>query len=131
MTLEASFIIPWIFMTFILSIYFCFHLYNHCVVYQDCYIAALRGSEIRNADTGFVKEYVENQIIQLLDNQLYEYTKEAEVNVTLTKVEVSSNSAIKLPWGDLMLYRNKLLDIEKSAIANRLNPVYLIRISGR
>lgn len=131
MTVEASFIVPWVFMLFILVLYFTFHLYNTDVVYQDCYIAALRGSQIHNADNGFVKNYVEGQISELLNNQLYEYSKEANVNISVTSIEVEAQSEMNINQGKLMMYRNKLLDTEQSAKAYRLNPVYLIRISER
>ncbi len=131
MTIEASFIVPWVFMLFILVIYFTFHLYNLSVVYQDCYIAALRGSQIYNADNGFVENYVKGQISELLDNQLYEYSKNAKVDVSVVSIEVEAQSEININQGKLLLYKNRLLDIEQSAKAYRLNPVYLIRISGR
>ena len=49
MTLEASFIIPFVFICFILIILYTFYLYNHMVVYQSCYLSALRGSQLKNA----------------------------------------------------------------------------------
>lgn len=131
MTIEASFIIPWVFMTFLLVIYFTFYLYNMCVVYQDCYIAALRGSIITNADTKTVETYINSQIVELLDNQLYEYVKEPNVDVGVVKIKVGAKSGINILDNKLMLIRNKKLDIEQNAIAYRLNPVYVIRTTRR
>ena len=55
MTIEASFIVPVCTMIIILTIMFLFFLYNNCVVYQDCYIAALRGSQIMDASSAIIQ----------------------------------------------------------------------------
>ena len=46
-TLEASFIVPLMTIIFVIIIYITFFEYNSCVIYQDSYIAALRGSQLR------------------------------------------------------------------------------------
>lgn len=93
-TLEASFIIPAVFMIFILIIYFTFFLYNHCVVSQAVYIAALRGQQIRNTDCGHIETEVSKQLNKLLDEQVYQYGKGHSVDVTETYISVKAESTI-------------------------------------
>lgn len=128
MTIEASFIIPFVFMLFVLIIYFSFYLYNQCVVYQDCYIAALRGSQIRNSSTSYVESITEKHIDSLLDNQIFEYCKDYEVNCTVFSVKTEASSDIGMNFNNLMPYNEKNLHTEKSASATRIDPVELIRL---
>lgn len=127
MTLEASFIIPITIMIFVLVIVFQFYLYNQCVVEQDCYIAALRGSQIKDATDGAVREYTYKQADKLLDNQLYEYCKNIKVTVNMQKITVSAKSKINLDYGKILLYNEKELTTDKKSEAYRTNPVFIIR----
>ena len=74
LSLEASFVVPLVFMLFILSIYFTFFLYNHLVVNQSCYIAALRGSRLKNSADKVVEAYTGDELCKLLDEQIYQYS---------------------------------------------------------
>lgn len=71
MTVEASFIIPLVFICFIIIILYTFFLYNHLVVYQSCYLSALRGSQLKNATNDAVKTCVDTQAAKLLEGQIY------------------------------------------------------------
>lgn len=126
-TLEASFIMPLSIMILLITIYFSFYLYNQCVVYQDCYLASLRGSQIMDADSSFVEKKVYEEINKLLDNQVFEYSINPDVNVNLLKVTTKASSEIKLMRFVTEMYKSGNLSTEKEASANRLNPATIVR----
>jgi len=127
MTIEASFIVPMTVMICVLIITFMFFMYNNCVVYQSCYIAALRGSQIMDATSSDVKARVKAYATELLDNQIYQYNKAADIEVGPLSVTVSSGTGIDIPASVLSLYKNTTVSSERKAICSRIDPTELVR----
>ncbi len=131
MTLEATFIIPFVFICFILIILYTFYLYNHMVVYQSCYLSALRGSQLKNATNETVKELVDAEIRKLLDNQVYQYQFDFDSDVNLLSIKVNAKSHITNKIAEFNIYKEKELVSNRSTEINRIDPVDYIRNAER
>ena len=131
MTLEASFIIPFVFICFILIILYTFYLYNHMVVYQSCYLSALRGSQLKNATNDAVKEHIDEEIRRLLNNQVYQYQIDFDSDVSLLSISVNAKSYITNRLSDFNIYKVNEFTSNRSIKINRTDPVDYIRNSER
>lgn len=131
MTIEASFIVPFVFMLFMLIIYFAFFLYNHTVVYQACYLAALRGTQIKNVTDDVVTQYVDREAGELLANQIFQYQTEHSVDVGMLSIEVKAYSYIDNLLSKLGVYNVTKLESDRSAKAIRIDPATFIRNAHR
>ena len=131
MTLEASFIIPFVFICFILIILYTFYLYNHMVVYQSCYLSALRGSQLKNATNDAVKEHIDEEIRRLLNNQVYQYQIDFDSDVSLLSISVNAKSYITNRMSDFNIYKVNEFTSNRSIKINRTDPVDYIRNSER
>ena len=131
MTLEASFIIPFVFICFILIILYTFYLYNHMVVYQSCYLSALRGSQLKNATNDAVKEHIDEEIRRLLNNQVYQYQIDFDSDVSLLSISVNAKSYITNRMSDFNIYEVNEFTSNRSIKINRTDPVDYIRNSER
>ena len=131
MTLEASFIIPFVFICFILIILYTFYLYNHMVVYQSCYLSALRGSQLKNATNDAVKEHIDEEIRRLLNNQVYQYQIDFDSDVSLLSISVNAKSYITNRMSDFNIYKVNEFTSNRSIRINRTDPVDYIRNSER
>lgn len=129
LSLEASFIVPLIFMIMMLVIYFVFFLYNHMVVAGACYQAALRGSELKNAKDSVVEKYTQEELDELLDMQIYQFQIEGDARVTPVSVSVSAHSHIENKLQKLGIYEQRNLVSEKKRTVRRIDPAVLIRAS--
>ena len=127
MTLEASFIVPVAVMICVLVIMYLFYMYNNCVVYQDCYIAALRGSQIMDASTSEVRNKVIAYADELLDNQIYQYSRQPVVEVGLMSVKVSASTRIDMVAQGLSLYNEPYFGSQREAQCMRTDPTELVR----
>ena len=131
LSLEASFVVPLVFMLFILGIYFTFFLYNHLVVEQSCYIAALRGSRLKNTADSVVEKYTGDELGKLLDEQIYQYQNNGNVKVTGFKVETNASSYITNRLKKLGIYNEEQLITERKAGVIRLDPAAVLRVLHR
>ena len=127
MTIEASYIVPSVFMCFILIILYTFYLYNHMVAYQSCYQAALRGSQLKNTGTDAIEEYVDREAAKLLDEQVYQYDIDRDVRVSLTSVEVGVKTHVDNIVQRFGIYDEKQLADSRLASAVRIDPSDYIR----
>ncbi len=131
MTMEASFIIPPVFICFIVIILYTFFLYDHMIVYHSCYLAALRGSQIKNATNDAVKTYVDTQAEKLLEGQVYQYQTDHESGVSLISINVKASSHITNLVSGFNLYKENELKSEREVSINRIDPVDYIRNAER
>ncbi len=131
MTLEASFIVPLAFICFIIILLYTFYLYNHLVVYQSCYISALRGSQIKNATTDAVKNYVDEQATLLLGEQVYQYQIDHTSDVSALSIKVNAVSFITNLMSIFDLYKERELVSDRGVSINRIDPVDYIRNTQR
>jgi len=128
MTVEASVIMPLLVMIILFMVIFCFYLYNNCVVFQDCYISALRGSQIMDSNSSEIKSKVEVYISELLDNQVYEYEKNSTVEVSALSVKVAAKSSVSNMFHSIGIYNKSSMDTDKSGEAARIDPTLIIRM---
>ena len=136
MTIEASLLMPMIVGGIIFILYLGVYLYNSCTVKQTAYIAALRGSQVKNASLSQIETYVESQIEELLFHQiLAKENMKKEVDVSMGKVTVKIGTDVKMPFADLISPQIHFWEINGEGYANRVNPVDIIRgvrkVNGR
>lgn len=127
MSLEAAFIIPLAFYIFIIIVYFTFFLFNHKIVYDSCYISALRGNQLYICSDSDIKAYVENSLSQLLEEQVYQYQIEYDVSINPIFINISSSSYITNLLHSIGLYDETTLISSSIVEYRRTNPVQYIR----
>lgn len=69
LTLEATFIIPFITIILVIFIYLAFFVYNRCVLSQSIYITALRGSLSENGEN-VIEQEMKNEIMKDVSNKV-------------------------------------------------------------
>ncbi len=131
MTVEASFIIPLTIVCFIIIIFFTFFLYDHMVVYQSCYLSALRGSQLKNTTDDAVEEYVRGELKKLQDNLIYQPDTDNDVRVGPLGITVRSGLNMKNKVYRFDLYREKDISGQREVSVNRIDPVDYIRNAQR
>lgn len=131
MTVEASFIIPLVFICFIISILFTFFLYNHLIVYQSCYIAALRGSQMKNVTDSAIEQYVKENLENLLNEQVYQHGLKQDVSVGTLSIATNASTNISNPLYRFNLYKEKEMEGIREVTVNRTDPVGYIRNMSR
>ncbi|MCR5734699.1 MAG: hypothetical protein K6G22_08850 [Lachnospiraceae bacterium] len=127
MTVEASVIVPLTFICFLAIIYYTFFLYNHLVVYQSCYIAALRGSRIKNTTSEAIADYVNNELSILLDEQIYQYKLSYKADVNLMSIKVTADTSLMQDKAVGALFHDRELKGEREVEIIRTDPVDYIR----
>lgn len=127
-TVEASMLIPLILGGIIFVIYLGIYLYNVCTLKQSSYMAALRGSQMKNVSNEDIKSYTQQQLNQLLEQQILATEKlETRIHVTGNKVKIYISTNITMPFAGFISKAVDFWEIENEAEANRLNPVEIIR----
>lgn len=127
MTVEASLLLPCIIMILVLTIYWTFYMYNKCVIYQDCYISALRGSQQINKEDSEVYQITQDNIKTLLTNQLFQYQIEPEIFISDERVKVKTITSIEILNTNIIDLKGNNLNSEREAYSIRVNPSELIR----
>ena len=102
-------------------------MYNRCVLYQDCYIAALRGAQLAHEDKKKILSETELAIMKLLENQLYQYQKEPEVVVSDSMISVKASNRIDITVPQIIGGKNSNLISNREADSKIINPSTLIR----
>lgn len=126
-SVESSFIMPCVMVILALIIYWTFYMYNRCVLYQDCYIAALRGAQLAHEDKKKILSETELAIMKLLENQLYQYQKEPEVVVSDSMISVKASNRIDITVPQIIGGKNNNLISNREADSKIINPSTLIR----
>ncbi len=128
MTIEASLIMPIILGGIIFTIYLGVYLYNICAIRQAAYIAALRGSQLRNVSSDEIEIYVEQQLDKLLSGQILAKDKiRKEIRVSAFKVKVEISADMQMLFAGFISSKAGLWTMEIEAAANRIDPVDIIR----
>lgn len=128
MTVEASLVLPTIIGGVIFILYLGIFLYNYCTINQTAYIAALRGSQIKNVSTDEIDNYVKKQIDELLfQNILAREEVKKEVSTSIGKVTVKMSTDVNIPFSDLLSAKIHIWEIKTEGYANRVNPIEIIR----
>ncbi len=96
-TVEASFIIPLAFLLILVTIQYGFFCYEKSVSLQNCYLAALRGSNEWDLSGDRLKNYVQEEFHKLSDERtLYALEGSEEIKVGLTRISVSFHSYMEV-----------------------------------
>lgn len=128
MTIEAALVFPIVLSGIIFVIYLGFYLYNASVIRQMSYIAALRGSQLTQANSSQIKKYVEEQLQQLgKEKILGEGELVQDVAISFNEVKVKVEMKMKVPFMEGIPFVNRLWHIKGEAKAGRINPVDIIR----
>ena len=128
MTVEASLVLPTVIGGIIFILYLGIFLYNYCTINQTAYIAALRGSQIKNVSTDEIDNYVKKQIDELLfQNILAREEVKKEVRTSIGKVTVKMSTDVNIPFSDLLSAKIHIWEIKTEGYANRVNPIEIIR----
>lgn len=121
-TIEASFMIPFLFFLIISVIYLSFYLYNSLLVTEKAYISALRGSreEWKSADESYqVSDESLNALMQKGLLALNHYEKQIKVSGKTISVTVKIKQ--KIP------YRDFVMEYQYEGKARKCNPYLYIR----
>lgn len=127
MTLEASFIMPWVIFMFVFLIYTSFYVYDKCVLFQDAYTLCLRGS-VQKEEDGTV-----NFIITHMNGQFgkkYFGTDKVQGSAEQhgQEVKVYAECRVQLPLNNFMtMAGEESWQIHTSAKAWKINPTKLLR----
>lgn len=128
MTIEASLIIPLVFVIFITTLYFVFYLFNQCVLYQGSYLAALRGQQLKTASYDSQEAYIETQLDKLLDKQIYQYGIDYSVSAGLTGIKINSESKIENRLRSFGLYNKESFDSTATISMGQYFPIHNVWI---
>lgn len=131
MTVEASFIVPFTVICFIIIIFFTFFLYDHMLVYQSCYLSALRGSQLKNTTDDAVEAYVKKELEELEDNLIYQYGINNDVRAGALGISVESRLSIENRMYRFNLYKEEEIAGQREVSINRTDPVSYIRNADR
>ncbi len=128
LTIEASFIMPMVFILLLFLIYWGFYCYDKSVSIQCSYLAALRGSnewELSNAE---VEQYTKQQLEVLTkESLLYLEAEEVCANAGLLHLEAGIKGGIKVPFLSYRAGAKESWMIEEEKTAYQLKPASFIR----
>ena len=128
MTVEASLVIPLILGGIIFVLYIGFYLYNFVTVRQVAYIAALRGSQMKEASSSEIENFVEKQVDELLLGQiLAKESIKKEVEVFTGSIKVKIYTSVKIPFAGLLSITDNFWEIRGESRVNRTEPIEIIR----
>ena len=128
MTVEASLIIPIVLGGIIFVMYVGCYLYNFVTMKQTAYIAALRGSQIKSADSAEIETFVEKQVDELLQGQiLVKGNIKKEISVSLNNIKVKIQTDVKIPFVKLLSFIDEKWKISEESVVNRTEPIEIIR----
>lgn len=127
MTVEAAMLMPIVFGIILLSVYATFFLYNHCVLFQSCYLGCLRGQQLKYLSQNEIEHFVELQTKELLNNQIYQYQVNLKADCSLYKIEVSADTYVSNLIKKLDLFEADSFYGERKAEVIKFDPAQTIR----
>ena len=97
MTLEASFVVPWVIFIIVWLIYLGYFEYDRCLIFQDDYSLATQ-TAARIADTGDKQEWLDSHIPgQIGSKYMGTSGVTTEGRVSSTEIRVSSSMKVSHP----------------------------------
>lgn len=124
---EASIISPFVFVIILLCILLMFFLYNHCILFQSCYLAALRGQQIKEVSDAGIEKYVTEELRKLLEEQIYEYQADGRTTVSVASITVNADENIGNKLKNYELYKEASFTDSREVQLIRYNPSEFIR----
>lgn len=127
-TVEAVLVFPMVLYVCVFIIYSGFYIYDRCVMWQDAYRAALRGSSLYRQDNQEVYNAAEDTL-QILSKKKY---IAAECNFTIKvqrEVSIIVTGSTTMPFhGLMMLTGTEDWYMEETAQSKCITPVFFIRM---
>lgn len=128
MTVEASLLLPMIFVGIFFVISLGIYLYNAGTIQQAAYMASLRGSQMKSVDKDSVEMYTKQELEKILRNRMLAKDKmETKVKVSSNKVSVEIEYVMNVPFSHWISSKIKEWTVKGKAEAIRINPVDIIR----
>lgn len=127
-TIEASLLLPVVTVLILVVCIICFYLYNSCVVYQACYISALRGSQLLDTPQTEVNQQVKGFMEELLDFQIYDYVKEYKVDTGILVIRTEAKAKVTNLFKVFEEFKDIEMSQKSSGKATITDPVKLIRM---
>ncbi|MCM1262052.1 MAG: hypothetical protein NC313_04960 [Butyrivibrio sp.] len=127
MTLEASFIMPWVILICVFLIYISFYSYDKCVLFQDSYTVCMRGSIQK--EEGAAVEYINSNMSGQFGRKYFCVDGiEASAEQHGKEVKVYAECSVRMPFKHfLTMFGNDGWHIRTEAKAWEINPTKLIR----
>lgn len=127
MTLEASFIMPWVIFVFVFLIYAGFYLYDKCVLFQDAYALCLRGSVQKSG--GGALDYVNSNMDRQFGGKYFGAGKvSASASESGQEIKLSGECTVKIPFDNFLTFSGDGgWKIQTEAKARIINPTGIIR----
>ena len=127
MSLEASFIMPWVIFLFAFLFYSSFYLYDKCVLFQDAYVLVLRGS-VQKEETE-VLEYVNEHMSAQFGSKYFGVGRvEGKAEKSKQEIKVIGRCSVKIPFDNfLTLSKESGWQIFTQTTAQTINPTKVIR----
>jgi hypothetical protein len=129
MTVEASFIIPWVVFLFVFIIYSSYLMYDRCVLFQDSYAYSMRAADKQLTQADTLKYMEDNAQAQYGNKYMVSKTIRKKFTVTDKEVRTAAEGAVVCPAGPQVslpgLHRWRY---SAEARASRENPTRLLRI---
>lgn len=127
LTLEASLIMPLVLYVCIFIIYAGFYQYDRCIMQQDIYRAALRGSSLYGANQSERYRAAADMMEELTRDNYVAAEYRYEISVR-NSVSIFMEGRIRMPFQGLAeLTGAREWEIEETAESRRLDPVLFIR----
>ncbi|MGL5259963.1 MAG: hypothetical protein ACRC7V_07630 [Lachnospiraceae bacterium] len=128
MTIEASFLMPTVFLTIIFVLYIFMYSYNVILIKQSAYTIANRGSSIWHEDKNKIEALLMENAETLLENRLILSSPYVlNINITSTKIKVELSTVMKFPFQILEYSMINFGEISESIQVNKLDPACRIR----
>lgn len=128
MTVEASLIMPLVFLVILFIIYVGFYQHDRCVMEQAAYRAALRGSSLYGADKDEKYRAVEDTLRELTENGLVVMEETHEIQIK-EQITILSEGNLRIPLSGLVeLTGSGEWSAEKKTESRLSDPVFFIRL---
>ena len=132
LSIEASFLLPFITLIIWFLIVTGFFLYNASYVRQSAYVAAVRGASMKRAGRVEIETETEIQIKKLLEDKLIMIDEwNYNITVNLSHVNVIIEAKIKQPVFSIISKKLGIYNIRAKGSAVRYDPVKIIRDSRK
>lgn len=127
MTLEASFIMPWVIFIFVFLIYSSFYLYDKCVLFQDAYTLCLRAS-VQKEDGGAMK-YINEHMTEKFGSKYFGVGNiDGSARRSGQEIRLVGKCAVKIPFDNFLTFSGESgWQIQTEAKAWVINPTKVIR----
>ena len=127
MSLEASFIMPWVIFLFVFMIYTSFYLYDKCILFQDAYTLCLRGS-VQKEDGGALK-YINEHMAEKFGSKYFGVGHvDGSAGQSGKEIKVIGTCTVKVPIDNFLTFSKESgWEIKTEAKAQIINPTRVIR----